>query len=112
MTTEPEESPFSAVTDGVTVAVRLMPKASRAGIEGVTQDADGKALLKVRVTAPPVDGAANAALVKLLAKAWRVPARSITITAGEKDRRKVIHVAGDAHSLMQAILATAGGSTA
>lgn len=110
MNAEQEDSPFTAVPDGVTVVVRLTPRASRAAVEGAARDADGSSVLKVRVTAPPADGAANAALVKLLAKRWRVPARSITIAMGARDRRKLVHVAGDPEALMRTVVAVSGES--
>lgn len=70
------------------ITVRLTPRASREGIAG---ERDGAVL--VRVTAPPVDGAANEALVKLLAKALRIPKGSVAIISGETSRTKVIEVA-------------------
>lgn len=87
------------VADGLRVAVRLTPKASRDRVEGVVADAEGHLLLKAAVTAVPEDGRANAALVKLLAKAWKVPKTAITIVAGATDRRKTLHISGDAGEL-------------
>ena len=93
-----------AVADGVVVAVRLSPKAARGGIDGLRVDADGRAYVAVRVTAPAHGGKANAAMIKLLAKTWRVPAGAITIEAGHKDRRKRLHVAGDAAVLVARVM--------
>ena len=93
-----------AVADGVVVAVRLTPKAARGGIDGVRIDADGRGYVAVRVNAPARDGKANAAMIKLLAKTWRVPASAITIAAGHKDRRKRLHVAGDAAVLSARVM--------
>ena len=93
-----------AVADGVVVAVRLTPKAARGGIDGLRVDADGRDYVAVRVNAPARDGKANAAMIKLLAKAWRVPASAITIAAGHKDRRKRLHVAGDAGELAARVM--------
>jgi len=92
-------SPFTAVADGLRLTVRLTPKASRDRIDGVVAEAEGGVVLKVAVTAVPEDGKANAALVKLLAKTWKVPKTAITITAGATDRRKTLHIAGDAEGL-------------
>lgn len=59
------------------------------GLAGLHGDA-----LKVRVSAPPVDGAANDMLVKLLAATFGVPARSIAIVSGHTSRSKVVEIAG------------------
>lgn len=84
---------------GVRVAIRLTPKAARDRVVGVAHEADGGAVLKVGVAAVPEDGKANAALIKLLAKEWKVPRGSITIISGAADRRKTLFVAGDAVGL-------------
>lgn len=91
--------PFTEVADGLRVAVRLNPRASRAGVAGVGTDAAGEAYLKVRVNAPPEGGKANAALIRLLAKAWGVAPSRVTLAAGAKDRRKTVHVEGEAAEL-------------
>lgn len=92
-------SPVAPVADGVRVAVRLTPKAARDRIDGLAEDAEGGVALKVAVTAIPEDGKANAALIKLLSKEWRIPKSAITIVQGATDRRKILHVAGDAGAL-------------
>ena len=86
--------------DGVRIRVRLTPKASRDRIEGVQPDASGGRLLKVSVTAVPEAGKANAALVKLLAKTWRLPKTSLNVVSGATDRSKVLLAAGDPDELM------------
>lgn len=78
------------------VAVRLTPKASRDALLGPVPEADGGLALKAAVTAPPEDGKANAALIKLLAKAWRLPRSDFTIIRGATDRHKLIAIACDA----------------
>ena len=90
----PPNLPFDAAVGGVRVALRVTPRASRAGIDGVRLDAAGRPFLGVRVNAPPEGGKANAAVVKLLAKAWGVPPSRLSVVAGAKDRRKAVHVAG------------------
>jgi uncharacterized protein (TIGR00251 family) len=87
--------PFSIVDEGVVVAVRLTPKAGANAIRGIAQDADGAACLKVAVTAPPEGGKANTAMLKLLAKTWKLPKTSLMVASGATSRRKVVHVAGD-----------------
>jgi uncharacterized protein (TIGR00251 family) len=71
------------------ITVRVQPRASRNEIVGRQGDA-----LKVRLTAPPVDGAANEALVELLAKTLGISRRSITIVSGASARIKVVELAG------------------
>jgi uncharacterized protein (TIGR00251 family) len=78
------------------VAVRLMPRAGRAGIDGIGLDAGGSPFLRVRVTAPPEGGKANRALVKLLAKALHLPPSAFAIVGGLKDRNKTVAVSGGA----------------
>ncbi len=92
-------APFEAVAEGLRVALKVAPKAARAGITGVEADAAGRAVLKVRVTEAPEGGKANAAVVKLLAKAWKLPKGALRVTAGAKDRRKTLLVAGDPDAL-------------
>ncbi len=74
---------------GVAFAVRLIPRASRDAVEGEHQGA-----VKVRVTAPPVDGRANEALRRVLADCLNVPVSAVRIMAGEKSRTKRVAVAG------------------
>ena len=74
--------------------VRLTPGASADRIDGWDVDADGRAVLKVRVRARPVEGEANAALLKLLARALGVPKSAVTLGRGGQSRSKMISVAG------------------
>ncbi len=92
-------SPFEAVPEGLRVALKVAPRAARAGIMGIEADAAGRAWLKVRVTEAPEGGKANAAVVKLLAKAWKLPKGVLRVTAGAKDRRKTLLVTGDPDQL-------------
>jgi len=78
--------------DGCVLAVRLTPKASRARIEGLETDAEGRAWLKVSVTTVPENGKANAALIALLAKAWRLPKGAFAIASGATARRKTLRI--------------------
>lgn len=80
--------------DGVLVAVRLRPGGGADRIDGVEPAADGGARLKARVKALPEAGKANRALIKLLAKSWRLPARDICLVSGAKARDKVLRVRG------------------
>jgi uncharacterized protein (TIGR00251 family) len=75
--------------DRVRFAVRVQPRASRSEIVGLQGDA-----LRIRLTAPPVEGAANAALIALLASALRVPSRRVRIVVGASSRSKIVEVEG------------------
>src|SRR5512143_914081 len=78
-----------AQTDGVLLAVKLQPRASANEI--------GEALgaeLRIRVTAPPVEAAANAALVKLLAQQLHCPRNRVDIVRGHTSRHKVVKLQG------------------
>ncbi len=76
------------------LAVRLTPRGGRDAVEGWTQDEAGRPLLKARVSAPPVDGEANASLIKLIAKVLGVSRSSVRIASGEGARVKVLAVEG------------------
>jgi uncharacterized protein (TIGR00251 family) len=78
-----------ATTSGVLIRVRVQPRASAEQLEGVHGDQ-----LRLRVTAPPVEGAANTACVALLAKVLGVRRSQVRLQAGEKSRDKVFHIAG------------------
>lgn len=93
--------PIKRLADGVTVAVRLTPRVSGDRIDGVAADAAGVPTLKARVTAVPEAGKANAALLKLLAKHWKLPKSSLSVAGGARDRNKVVHVAGDPETLYE-----------
>ncbi len=91
--------------EGLRVFVRLQPKARREGIEGIVTEPDGRVALKVAVTAPPESGKANAALIALLGKRWRLPTSAIEIVGGATDRRKTLLLRGDPASLRAEISA-------
>jgi uncharacterized protein (TIGR00251 family) len=99
----PSERPWLASADGVTLAVRLTPKGGRDTIDGIERLADGRAVLKVRVRAAASEGEANAALIKLVAKALGVPPRDITLAAGTTARVKRLKVSGAGAALAAAL---------
>lgn len=82
------------MSEGLRIAVRLSPKASRDEIQGWIQDENGNPVLKVSVTAVPEKGRANKALVALLAKSWKLPNSAIVIIKGETDRNKTLIING------------------
>ena len=91
---------LSAHADGVRVALKVTARAARSAVEGVALDDRGAARLVVRVTAPPDDGRANAAVIRLLAKRWRLPARDLRLISGAAARRKVLQIAGPPQRLL------------
>ena len=74
---------------GVTVDLRVQPRARRTGL------ASTAGVLKAAVTAPPEDGKANAAVIALLAEAWRLPKSSFDIVKGASARAKTVRVTGE-----------------
>ena len=85
--------------------LRIQPRASKEGIEGVRE---GR--LRVRVSSPPVDGAANEALLRILADVIGVPRRSIALTRGVKSRDKDVIVQGVAPRASELIARLIGQS--
>lgn len=80
---------------GVTLFVRLTPKAAKDAVETVTISADGRCYLSVRVRAVPEKGLANKALEKLLAKTLQIPASTVSVDAGATSRLKQVFINGD-----------------
>lgn len=79
----------------------MIPRAKRTAVDGER----GGAIL-IRLAAPPVDGAANAALVEFLSDALALPRRQITIVSGEKSRDKRVRIVGlDEPSIRARLLA-------
>jgi uncharacterized protein (TIGR00251 family) len=72
------------------INIRVQPRASRNEVG--TTDADGT--LRIRVTAPPADGEANEAVLKLLAKHLGMPRSALTIVRGATARNKVVDIGG------------------
>ncbi len=83
----------------ITFGLRVMPRASRLAILGVHDGA-----LKLALTAPPVEGAANAALVKFLSKLLHVPKRAIEIVHGDHGRNKTLRIEGVTADELRALL--------
>jgi len=83
--------------------VRVQPRASRNRIAGV----HGRRL-KLQVTAPPVDGAANRAVVELLAEALALPRRLVEVVSGASSREKTVAISADAGRLRERLKSLAG----
>lgn len=75
--------------DGIEIDVRVIPRAGRSGLAGTREGA-----LLVRLTAPPVEGAANEELIEVLAKTLGVPKRAVSIVAGDRSRQKRVRIIG------------------
>jgi uncharacterized protein len=89
-----------ATKDGAVLTVLVQPKASRTECIGVHGDA-----LKIRVAAPPVDGAANEEVVRFLASALAIPRTAVHIESGTRCRHKRIRITGVAPHLILSRLA-------
>jgi uncharacterized protein len=73
----------------VILSVRVIPRSPKSKIDGMRGDA-----VLVRLAAPPIEGAANAALIDILAREFERPKRDITILTGETSRHKRVEIAG------------------
>ena len=85
-------SPVTRVPSGLRLAVKVTPKATADRVRGVVSDAAGRAVLQVSVTAVPENGKANAAVIALLAKRWRLAKSAFEVVQGTTDRRKVLEI--------------------
>jgi hypothetical protein len=98
--------PLSESAKGITFAVKVHPRARKNAITGVVGDA-----LKLALTAPPVDGKANQAVIEYFADLFEIPRSSVTIASGETSRNKVVRVAGLAKAAVAARLSAHLGET-
>lgn len=83
------DGPIRPTTDGVRIDLRVIPRSPRAAFDGLR---DGRFVL--RVTAPPVDHAANEAVIAAMADALGVPKRTVRLAAGATSRNKSVEVEG------------------
>lgn len=79
---------ITAVPGGITIDIKVIPRAGRTAIAGTRDGA-----LLVRLAAAPVDGAANDALIALLADTFDVPKRNVSLVSGERSKQKRVRVA-------------------
>ena len=82
--------PYKKSKNGITIEVKVEPRSSKKQITGIM---DGT-ILKVKLTAPPVDGSANEQLIELIAEAAGVKKTSIRIVRGMSSKRKLVEIAG------------------
>ena len=80
---------ITETSEGVTLRLHLQPRASKTEICGIQGDE-----LKVRVTSPPVDDAANKLCIEFFAKMFKLPKSAVSIISGQKSRHKRLHISG------------------
>jgi uncharacterized protein len=90
---------LQAIAGGVELALLVTPRASKTRVLGPHGDA-----LKIALAAPPVDGAANAALLDFLAKQLGVPKRQLELVSGDASRRKRVRVSGVDAASVEAVM--------
>ncbi len=81
--------PVCESAKGITFVVKVHPRARKNAITGIVGDA-----LKLALTAPPVEGRANQAVIEFFADLFAIPRSSVTIASGETSRNKVVRIAG------------------
>ncbi|HEX7530537.1 MAG TPA: DUF167 domain-containing protein [Pyrinomonadaceae bacterium] len=80
---------YSEKDRGLTFAVRIVPRASRSEIAGEYNGA-----LRIRIAAPPVEGAANRELIRLLARMFNLPQNAVAIVSGAGSKNKIVRIVG------------------
>lgn len=83
------------------INIRVVPRASKDAIQGLMDDG----ALKVRIQAPPVDGKANAYLIRFLAKQWKIPRANIALLSGETGRSKRMQITAPSIELVNKLTA-------
>ena len=92
--------PVQESVKGITFAVKVHPRARKNAITGVVSDK-----LKLALTAPPVDGKANQAVMDFFADLFAIPRSSVTIASGETSRNKIVRIAGVSKAVAEQKLA-------
>ncbi|GJL91908.1 DUF167 domain-containing protein [Hyphococcus sp.] len=99
---------FEPTEEGRRIFLRVTPGAKSNCISGLWTGADGEQRLAVKVTAPPDKGKANAAVIKLLARALNLPKSALSVASGETSRLKTIAIVSTGTDLAAALNALAG----
>lgn len=86
---------YDHVLNGLKVRVRLTPSGRAVCVNGLMKNVANQSVLKCTVTTPPEDGKANQALIKLLAKEWKLAKSTFEVLQGQTSRNKVLVVYGD-----------------
>ncbi|MEW6381041.1 MAG: DUF167 domain-containing protein [bacterium] len=84
-----KESPTSPPSDRATISVRIQPNAAKSELVEIRDE-----VLKIRISAPPVDGKANKEFMRFLARVLKVSASQISIVGGQTGRSKVVRILG------------------
>ena len=92
---------YSETNRGLTFAVRVVPRAARSEIAG---EYDGA--LRIRLSAPPVEGAANRELSRTLAKIFKLPQNAVEIVSGANSKNKVVRVRGASAATLERLIAS------
>lgn len=94
---------WAETADGIEVRVRATPKGGKDAIDGTAVLADGREVLKVRVRVAPEDGAANAAIGKLLAKAAGIAGSQVLLASGATSRVKTFRMKGEPRLILDGL---------
>ena len=95
--------PWRHSTGGISVALRVTPRAGRDDIDGIETLSDGRSVVKLRVRAIADGGEANRAVMALLAKVLRVPKAKVRLISGATSRLKQVAIDGDPAELGEAL---------
>ena len=95
--------PLKQTAQGLTFTVKVQPRARKNAITGTVGDA-----LKLALTAPPVEGKANEAVISFFAKFFDIPRSSITIASGATSRLKIIRISGASRQTLERRLRESG----
>ena len=85
---------YSIDGEAIRLAVRVTPRARKDEAGGLIDTGDGRQALSIRLAAPPVEGAANQAVVAFLARALGVPRSAVSIASGARSRLKIVELRG------------------
>ena len=94
--------PLNETAKGITFAIKVHPRARKNAITGLVGDA-----LKLALTAPPVEGKANQAVIEFFADLFEIPRSSVTIASGETSRNKVVRISGINRTMVEQRLSEA-----
>jgi len=93
--------PWRPAADGVELTVKVTPRAGKSALAGVVADPHSRPTFHIRLAAPPVNGAANEALIAFLSAGLGLRKRDVTVRAGHGSRTKQVSLAGVPAELVQ-----------